>query len=53
MVHIGEYVGPGQNIAKIGSTGASTGCHLHFIVRINGNLTDPVPFMRSRGITLG
>ena len=53
MVRIGEYVAPGQNIAKIGSTGASTGCHLHFIVRINGNLTDPVPFMRSKGVTLG
>jgi murein DD-endopeptidase MepM/ murein hydrolase activator NlpD len=53
MVRIGEYVGPGQNIARVGSTGASTGCHLHFLVRVNGNLTDPVPFMRNRGITLG
>ena len=52
-VRIGEDVAPGQNIAKVGSTGASTGCHLHFMVRVNGNLTDPVPFMRNRGITLG
>jgi murein DD-endopeptidase MepM/ murein hydrolase activator NlpD len=52
-VRIGQAVDPGQPIARVGSTGASTGCHLHFIVRINGNLTDPVPFMRARGITLG
>ena len=53
LVHIGQEVGPGQQIARIGTTGGSTGCHLHFIIRINGNLTDPVPFMRARGITLG
>ena len=53
QVHIGQEVAPGQQIARIGTTGGSTGCHLHFIIRINGNLTDPVPFMRARGITLG
>ena len=52
-VHVGQQVGPGQLIAKVGTTGGSTGCHLHFIIRINGNLTDPVPFMRNQGITLG
>jgi len=53
LVHIGQHVAPGQQIAKVGSTGASLGCHLHFIVRVNGALTDPLPFMRNRGITLG
>ncbi|HEU0205487.1 MAG TPA: M23 family metallopeptidase [Pseudolysinimonas sp.] len=53
LVGVGQHVAPGQQIGKVGSTGASLGCHLHFIVRINGALTDPLPFMRDRGITLG
>lgn len=52
-VGIGQSVDPGQVIAKVGTTGDSTGCHLHFIMRVNGSLVDPVPFMRDRGITLG
>ena len=32
---------------------ARPGCHLHFMVRVNGSLTDPVPFMRNQGISLG
>jgi murein DD-endopeptidase MepM/ murein hydrolase activator NlpD len=53
LVKIGSHVGPGQVIAKVGSTGGSTGCHLHFIVRINGALTDPLPFMQAQGVNLG
>lgn len=52
-VRVGEEVGPGQLIAKVGTTGYSTGCHLHFIIRHGETLTDPVPFMRNQGITLG
>ncbi|HWH25695.1 MAG TPA: M23 family metallopeptidase [Pseudolysinimonas sp.] len=51
-VRIGQHVDPGQPIASIGATGGATGCHLHFMIRINGNLTDPVPFMRDRGVGL-
>jgi len=51
-VSYGQHVDPGQPIAQVGTTGASTGCHLHFIIRVNGQLTDPVPFMRARGITI-
>lgn len=53
LVRIGQHVDAGQQIARIGSTGGSTGCHLHFSVFVNGSLTNPVPFMRDRGVTLG
>jgi murein DD-endopeptidase MepM/ murein hydrolase activator NlpD len=53
LVRYGEWVNAGEVIARVGSTGASTGCHLHFIIRVNGQLTDPVPFMRNRGIYIG
>jgi murein DD-endopeptidase MepM/ murein hydrolase activator NlpD len=51
-VSYGQHVDPGQPIAQVGTTGASTGCHVHFIIRVGGVLTDPVPFMRARGITI-
>lgn len=53
LVQYGNEVAVGQQIAKVGSTGGSTGCHLHYGVYINGVVKDPVPFMRNQGITLG
>jgi murein DD-endopeptidase MepM/ murein hydrolase activator NlpD len=53
LVGYGQSVSAGQQIARVGSTGASTGCHLHFMIRINGSLANPVPFMANRGIRLG
>jgi murein DD-endopeptidase MepM/ murein hydrolase activator NlpD len=53
FVKYGDQVATGTHIADIGSTGNSTGCHLHFEVRINGKATDPVPFMRDKGVKLG
>jgi murein DD-endopeptidase MepM/ murein hydrolase activator NlpD len=52
-VSVGQQVSAGDVIAYVGSTGASTGCHLHFEVRINGVATNAVPYMRNVGITLG
>jgi murein DD-endopeptidase MepM/ murein hydrolase activator NlpD len=53
LVHQGEKVSVGRNIARTGMTGGATGCHLHFEVRISGVPVDAVPFMRSKGIRLG
>jgi murein DD-endopeptidase MepM/ murein hydrolase activator NlpD len=53
FVHPGQPVAAGQNIARTGSTGISTGCHLYFQVSVGGGWVDPVPFMRARGITIG
>ena len=47
---VGEKVSAGQRIALSGSTGYSTGPHLHFIVRIRGNTTDPIPYLRQFGL---
>lgn len=52
-VTIGEHVTAGQPIAQVGSTGLSTGCHLHFEVHVNGLQIDPQPFMAARGVVLG
>ena len=45
-MHIGEVVG------LIGSTGRSTGPHLHYETRVNGEAVDPQKFLRA-GVRLG
>lgn len=54
-VSYGQNVGPGELIARVGTTGSSTGCHVHFEVHDSPafNGIDPEPFMADRGAPLG
>jgi murein DD-endopeptidase MepM/ murein hydrolase activator NlpD len=52
MVQDGTAVVAGTPIGLEGRTGAATGCHLHFEVRVNGVAIDPEPFMAARGLPL-
>jgi murein DD-endopeptidase MepM/ murein hydrolase activator NlpD len=45
VVSAGQHVNAGDVIGYIGSTGFSTGPHLHFEVRINGNTVDPASYL--------
>jgi murein DD-endopeptidase MepM/ murein hydrolase activator NlpD len=51
-VKVGDIVKIGQVIGEIGSTGRSTGPHLHYETRIDGDAVDPQKFLRA-GIRLG
>ena len=45
LVQVGQTVKRGEVVLKVGSTGYSTGPHAHFEVRLNGVVTDPMPYI--------
>ena len=45
VVSPGQAVSIGQVIGYVGSTGKSTGCHLHWEIRINGTPVNPAPYL--------
>ena len=51
-VKVGQIVRIGEVIGRIGSTGRSTGPHLHYETRVNGEAIDPQKFLRA-GLRLG
>jgi murein DD-endopeptidase MepM/ murein hydrolase activator NlpD len=52
LVSAGQHVTRGQQIGRMGSTGRSTGTHLHYEVRIDGRAVNPIPFMKSTDYVL-
>jgi murein DD-endopeptidase MepM/ murein hydrolase activator NlpD len=47
LVAPGQQVAPGAVIGRVGSTGRSTGPHLHYEVRADGEAVDPTRFLRA------
>lgn len=45
-VKAGQRVRSGEAVGRVGSTGWSTGCHLHFTVKLNGRYADPERFLK-------
>ena len=44
-VNVGDVVTRGQIIGQVGSTGTSTGAHLHFAIQMDGEMVNPIPVL--------
>src|SRR5690606_36493243 len=44
-VNVGDWVEEGDEVARSGSTGRSTGPHVHFELRVGGDAVDPLPWL--------
>jgi len=49
LVQQGDVVSVGQTIGEVGSTGRSTGPHVHFEARVDGEAVDPIEWIRQQG----
>ncbi len=47
LVKVGEQIKAGDVVAKSGNTGRSTGPHLHYEIRLNGQAVDPMRFLNA------
>jgi murein DD-endopeptidase MepM/ murein hydrolase activator NlpD len=49
---VGDKVKAGDVVSYVGSTGFSTGDHLHYEIHLNGTPTDPIAFMMAHGVDI-
>jgi murein DD-endopeptidase MepM/ murein hydrolase activator NlpD len=52
LVKAGDVVKAGQVIGEVGMSGASYGTHLHIEIHVGGQPTDPIPYLRDRGVDI-